>query len=64
MISSSFKNNVLLAAFAFVFSLGILSTTHWPFATLFSLSIFAYYQWLYEQNNHWIYLVLAALSGV
>lgn len=64
MISSSFKNNVLLSIFAFVFSLGILSTTHWPFATLFSLSIFASYQWLYEQNNHWIYLVLAALIGV
>lgn len=64
MISSSFKNNVLLAFFAFVFSLGILSIAHWPFALLFSLSIFASYQWLFEQKNHWIYLVLSGFISV
>lgn len=64
MISSSFKNNVLLAAFAFVFSLGILSTTHWTFAALFSLSIFTSYQWLFERKNHWSYLVLAGLVSI
>ena len=57
MISSSFKNNVLLAVFAFVFSLGILSIAHWPFAALFSLSIFTAYQWLFERKNHWVYLL-------
>ncbi|MEN9988648.1 MAG: hypothetical protein RLZZ585_1687 [Bacteroidota bacterium] len=64
MNSSSFKNNVLLSVFAFVFSLGILSKAHWPYAILFSLSIFASYQWLYERKNHWIYLVLAGLIGI
>lgn len=64
MILSSFKNNVLLAVFAFVFSLGILSIAHWPFAALFSLSIFTSYQWLYERKNHWSYLILAGLTGV
>jgi hypothetical protein len=64
MISSSFKNNVLLSVFAFVFSLGILSKAHWPYAILFSLSIFASYQWLYERKNHWGYLVLAGLAGI
>ena len=64
MISSSFKNNVLLAVFAFVFSLGILSIAHWPFAALFSLSIFTSYQWLYERKNHWSYLILAGLTGL
>lgn len=64
MISSSLKNNVLLTIFAFVFSLGILSTAHWQYAVLFSLSIFAAYQWLFERKNHWIYLVLAGLISV
>lgn len=64
MISSSLKNNVLLTIFAFIFSLGILSTAHWQYAVLFSLSIFAAYQWLFERKNHWIYLVLAGLISV
>lgn len=64
MISSSLKNNVLLTIFALVFSLGILSTAHWQYAVLFSLSIFAAYQWLFERKNHWIYLVLAGLISV
>jgi len=64
MISSSFKNNVLLAIFAFVFSLGILSTAHWHYAALFSLSIFAAYQWLFERKNHWIYLVLGGFVSL
>jgi len=57
MISSSFKNNVLLAIFAFVFSLGILSMENWQYAALFSLSIFTAYQWLFERKNHWVYLL-------
>jgi hypothetical protein len=57
MISSSFKNNVLLAIFAFVFSLGILSIENWQYAALFSLSIFTAYQWLFERKNHWVYLL-------
>jgi hypothetical protein len=61
MISSSFKNNVLLAIFAFVFSLGILTIQYWQYAGLFSLSIFAAYQWLFERKNHWIYLLLGGL---
>ncbi len=61
MSSSSFRNNVLLAVFAFVFSLGILSFTHWQYAGLFSLSIFAAYQWLFERKNHWFYLLLGGL---
>lgn len=64
MISSSLKNNALLAAYAFVFSLSILSLAHWPFAALFSLSIFMSYQWLYERRNHWIYLVLAGFISI
>jgi hypothetical protein len=64
MISNSFKNNVLLSVFAFVFSLGILSIAHWIYAALFSLSIFTSYQWLYERKNHWIYLVLTGLIGI
>lgn len=58
MISKAFYTNILLASFAFIFSLGILSTSNWPFAALFSLSIFTAYQWLYERQNHWIYLAL------
>jgi hypothetical protein len=58
MISKAFYTNILLASFAFIFSLGILSTSNWQFAALFSLSIFTAYQWLYERQNHWIYLVL------
>lgn len=64
MISSSVKNNGLLAIFAFVFALGVLSLAHWTFAALFSLSIFTSYQWLYERNNHWSYLVLAGLISL
>lgn len=64
MISSSLKSNVLLSIFAFVFSLGILSTTNWPFAALFSVSIFASYQWLLERKNHWSYIVLAGVTSV
>jgi len=64
MISRSLKSNVLLAIFAFVFSLGILSTTQWPFAALFSISILASYQWLFERKNHWSYLVLAGVTSV
>ena len=64
MISSSFKNNLLLSVFAFVFSLGILSIAHWQFAGLFSLSIFAAYQWLFERKNHWIYLLLGGIIAL
>jgi len=64
MRSSPLKNNVLLAIFAFIFSLGILSTTNWPFAALFSVSIFASYQWLFERTNHWSYIVLAGVTSV
>jgi hypothetical protein len=64
MISRSLKSNVLLAIFAFVFSLGFLSKTNWPFAALFSLSILASYQWLFERKNHWSYLILAGVTSV
>jgi hypothetical protein len=64
MNSSSFKNNVLLAIFAFVFSLGILSISHWQYAALFSLSIFTAYQWLFERKNHWIYLLLGGIIAL
>jgi hypothetical protein len=61
---SSTKNNALLAIFAFVFSLGILSIDHWQYAGLFSLSIFASYQWLFERKNHWIYLLLGGIIAL
>lgn len=64
MNSSSIKNNVLLAIFAFVFSLGILSISHWQYAVLFSLSVFAAYQWLFERKNHWIYLLLGGIIAL
>ena len=64
MSSSSFKNNVLLAVFAFVFSLGILSIDDWQYAALFSLSIFAAYQWLFERKNHWVYLLLGGIIAL
>ena len=64
MISRSLKSNVLLAIFAFVFSLGFLSKTNWPFAALFSISILASYQWLFERKNHWSYLILAGVTSV
>jgi hypothetical protein len=61
---SSIKNTALLALFAFFFSLGILSISHWQYAGLFSLSIFAAYQWLYERKNHWIYLLLGGIIAL
>jgi hypothetical protein len=61
---SSTKNNALLAIFAFVFSLGILSIAHWQYAGLFSLSIFSSYQWLFERKNHWIYLLLGGIIAL
>jgi hypothetical protein len=61
---SSIKNTALLALFAFVFSLGILSISHWQYAGLFSLSIFAAYQWLYERKNHWTYLLLGGIIAL
>jgi hypothetical protein len=64
MIASSVKNNVLLAIFAFVFSLGILSIDYWQYALLFSLSIFAAYQWLFERKNHWIYLLIGGIIAL
>jgi hypothetical protein len=64
MSSSSFKNNVLLAIFAFVFSLGILSIDLWQYAGLFSLSIFSSYQWLFERKNHWIYLLVGGIIAL
>jgi hypothetical protein len=64
MISASFKNNVLLAIFAFVFSLGMLTIENWQYAGLFSLSIFAAYQWLFERKNHWFYLLLGGIIAL
>jgi hypothetical protein len=61
---SSTKNNALLAIFAFVFSLGILSISHWLYAGLFSLSIFASYQWLFERKNHRIYLLIGGIIAL
>jgi len=61
---SSTKNNALLAIFAFVFSLGILSMAHWQYAGLFSLSIFSSYQWLFERKNQWIYLLLGGIIAL